>query len=336
MALEFIKADDEGGYFSNTIDTDVFVNSGVLLSSPTGPAMALSSADHDVTVQGAVVGDSYGIILGSDLSAVTNSSLSVAEGGLVAGNEAARLYGSSYQVTNNGDIMGELRGLALFGDGGASTIENFGLISAESNAIVIGDLIAQDVTLRNTGEIAGGDLAYSGGAGIDRVVNRGVMDGNIVLGEGNDVYNGSLGVLAGSVSGGEGNDRIIGGANNTLVNGGAGTDNLTGGGGDDRFYFSDTLGASNVDPIHDFWAPDDRIRLDDAVFSQIVGTGKLSDAQFAANTSGVATQADDRIIYETDTGKLFYDSNGSEGGGRTLFVVLSDAPAITAADFLVV
>ncbi len=40
----------------------------------------------------------------------------------------------------------------------------------------------------------------------------------------------------------------------------------------------------------------------------------LSLAQFAANASGTAQDSSDRIIYETDTGKLFYDSNGSTAG----------------------
>lgn len=44
----------------------------------------------------------------------------------------------------------------------------------------------------------------------------------------------------------------------------------------------------------------------------------------------------DRIIYETDTGKLLYDSNGSAAGGPIQFATLAPNLGITNADFFVV
>ena len=57
--------------------------------------------------------------------------------------------------------------------------------------------------------------------------------------------------------------------------------------------------------------------------------------QFKANESGTATEADDRIVYETDTGRLIYDANGSAAGEAVQFASLQGAPAVTAADFVV-
>ncbi len=72
--------------------------------------------------------------------------------------------------------------------------------------------------------------------------------------------------------------------------------------------------TANVDTIADFNLSDDTIHgFARTVFSAIVGTGTLSLAQFAANASGTYAQdADDRIIYETDTpASCSTTSNGS-------------------------
>ncbi|WP_442580794.1 beta strand repeat-containing protein [Mesorhizobium sp. ASY16-5R] len=130
---------------------------------------------------------------------------------------------------------------------------------------------------------------------------------------------------------------IVGGAGSDLLFGRLGNDTLTGNTGKDQFVFDTALGATNVDTITDFVFTDDTIRLDDAIFNAIVGgPGTLSAAQFTANAAGVAGDADDRIIYETDTGNIFYDTNGSAAGGSTLFAIVGAGLGITNADFLII
>jgi Ca2+-binding RTX toxin-like protein len=111
---------------------------------------------------------------------------------------------------------------------------------------------------------------------------------------------------------------------------------MTGGGGSDTFAFTTSLVAGIIDTITDFSVAADTIRLSHTIFSTIVGTGTLNAAQFAANASGTAQDASDRIIYETDTGKLFFDSNGSAAGGATQFAKLSVGLALAANDFSMV
>ncbi|MEY9787720.1 Ca2+-binding RTX toxin-like protein [Sinorhizobium fredii] len=94
--------------------------------------------------------------------------------------------------------------------------------------------------------------------------------------------------------------------------------------------------SSNADKIEDFSAADDTIRLENAIFTAISGTGTLTAAQFVKNTTGSAADASDRIIYETDTGKLYYDSNGNAAGGSVHFATISTNLSITNADFFVV
>lgn len=65
------------------------------------------------------------------------------------------------------------------------------------------------------------------------------------------------------------------------------------------------------------------IVLENTAFDRIAGTGILSQAQFRANTSGFAQDANDRIIYETATGRLFHGVNvtapsASKGPGHRL------------------
>ncbi|WP_428659292.1 hypothetical protein [Reyranella sp.] len=128
-------------------------------------------------------------------------------------------------------------------------------------------------------------------------------------------------------------NALVGNAGRNFLNGGTGSDVLTGGLGADVFVFRSVLGASNIDTITDYNVAADTIQLDNAVFTAIAGTGTLSLAQFAANASGTAQDASDRIIYETDTGKLFYDSNGNAAGGAIQFAKLTAGLALTNADF---
>jgi serralysin len=94
-------------------------------------------------------------------------------------------------------------------------------------------------------------------------------------------------------------------------------------------------GTNNVDRIVDFSVADDRISLDDAIFGALSPGALVADA-FAANTSGAAQDAGDRVVYETDTGRLYYDSNGNRAAGSVLFATPNASLALTAADFRVV
>ncbi|WP_421590992.1 beta strand repeat-containing protein [Shinella sp. M27] len=139
-----------------------------------------------------------------------------------------------------------------------------------------------------------------------------------------------------TLTGNNGVNLIIGGNGNDTLNGRAGSDTLTGGNGNDTFLFNTTLGATNIDKITDFNFVNDTIRLENSIFNAIVGVGVLSAAQFTANASGTATDSNDRIIYETDTGKLFYDSNGKAAGGSVQFATLSPGLGISHNDFFII
>lgn len=152
-----------------------------------------------------------------------------------------------------------------------------------------------------------------------------------------------------TLTGGSGADTLYGDAGNDLLRGGTGNDILYGGAGKDVFRFDSLLGTSttpNIDQIKDFVVADDTIQLENSVFnnpalSAIAANTALSSTTtlagyFRANSTGLAQDANDYIIYETDTGKLFYDSNGSAAGGSVQIALLGTNLALTAADFVII
>lgn len=66
--------------------------------------------------------------------------------------------------------------------------------------------------------------------------------------------------------------------------------------------------------------------------------GTLSAASYKdLSDPGARVDANDRVLYNDDTGALFYDANGSAAGGRVHFATLDNEPArLTNADFVVV
>jgi Ca2+-binding RTX toxin-like protein len=123
-------------------------------------------------------------------------------------------------------------------------------------------------------------------------------------------------------------------ANNTL-NGGDGRDELTGFGGQDGFLFNTPLNAAtNVDVITDFNVADDVILLDQAIFSSSLGLGNISSGELVIGPA--AQDANDRIIYDSNTGALFYDNDGVGGNAQVQFAELPRGLALTNLDFLVV
>jgi Ca2+-binding RTX toxin-like protein len=129
-------------------------------------------------------------------------------------------------------------------------------------------------------------------------------------------------------------NNIQGNAGKNLLNGGAGNDVLTGLGGNDLFLFNTALNAAtNVDVITDFNVAADTVRLDDAIFTALA-PGVLPAGAFRIGAA--AGDAGDRIIYNSATGALFYDADGTGATAAIRFAKLDPALALTNADFIVV
>jgi Ca2+-binding RTX toxin-like protein len=105
--------------------------------------------------------------------------------------------------------------------------------------------------------------------------------------------------------GGRDNDALKGGqADDTLI-GGKGKDSLTGGDGLDAFVLHD-LGSA--DRLRDFDPAEDLIVLDQRTFTGLAAR-RLDPVQF--RTEPDAVDADDCILHDVTTGKLYYDADGN-------------------------
>lgn len=163
------------------------------------------------------------------------------------------------------------------------------------------------------------------------------------IGTGNftGVGNGSANVILGGsgndkLSGGGGNDILLGDAGNDTLTGGTGVDLLVGGAGNDVFVFNAAIRASNADVIDGFSTGLDDLRFNNAIFTKIGKDGAMSANAFAAGNFTSGQDTSDRLIYNTSTGQLFYDADGSKAGGSVLVATLADAPTLLAADIQVI
>jgi Ca2+-binding RTX toxin-like protein len=142
--------------------------------------------------------------------------------------------------------------------------------------------------------------------------------------------------LANKLTGRGGADLLAGGDGNDVLVGGAGKDSLSGGGGNDRFdYLALSDGGDTIREFQNVTGNNDTLRFDGDVFGGLA-KGALAAKHFVANAAGVATTLDQHFVYETDTGILRYDANGSAAGGVTVIATLTGVPGLSAADFTII
>ena len=217
-------------------------------------------------------------------------------------------------------------------DGGAGADK---LLGAGGNDVYIVDNVADQV------------IEASSGGGLDRVessvsftlgdhVEELVLTGaGAIDGTGNAGANSLTGnAAANRLDGGRGNDVLAGGGGDDSLLGGLGLDTLTGGAGNDRFVFDKAILAANADNILDFTRGADTIVLENAQFKGLAA-GAMGASALAIGTS--AADADDRIVYDPATGRLWYDADGSGATAQILFATLASPPAtLAASDFVVI
>jgi Ca2+-binding RTX toxin-like protein len=167
-----------------------------------------------------------------------------------------------------------------------------------------------------------------------------MLSATAATGTGNALANTLVGnASANTLYGLAGNDVLEGADGNDTLIGGSGRDTLKGGAGADKFVFNTAPLALHNDTITDFISGDgDSIVLSKSVFAAL-SVGSLTAEQFHA-AAGATTSLDaaDRVIYDTTTGKLYYDADGLGGAAAVQFATVGDgsAPALAFTDFLVV
>lgn len=163
--------------------------------------------------------------------------------------------------------------------------------------------------------------------------------------------------------GGDGNDALLGRGGDDTLDGGAGDDRLrgddgadvlTGGEGEDHFIFMDPEDGADV--ITDFTRGEDKIKLyaesdwdaggwfgdewlphlekaGEGFWAMHDGVmGQVSNANIVNGT--FARDADDHLIFDGNTGKLYYDADGSGAEAAQHIATLEGVTALDADDFL--
>lgn len=154
-------------------------------------------------------------------------------------------------------------------------------------------------------------------------------------GRGADAMDLSGNRLNNTIIGNSGINKIKANAGRDVLKGGLGNDVMTGGNGKDKFAFDTVLNSrSNVDRITDFKAKDDSILLENAIFRKLTKTGVLKGKNFVIGSQ--AKDSNDFVGYNSETGELWYDANGSGAGGKMTFAKIGIDKEISRLDFFVV
>lgn len=267
-------------------------------------------AGNDILIGGTGPDLLYGDT-GTDIASYTTASKAV----IVDLNDSSK---------NSGDAKGDeiylIEGLigSSFNDTLTGNSKNNTIDGASGNDTIIGG--------------SGAD-ALTGGAGLDTASYEGAKKGvvanlsssveNTADAKG-DTYFGIENLTGSSLSdtlfGDVSSNKLSGGLGDDTLYGGLGNDLLVGGLGKDVFVFDSKINARDADAIEDFSVNDDTIALDHDIFAK---TGKVGDLTFGAFHVGVRSHDNtDRIIYDSKSGKLWYDDDGTGSHKAIQFATL--------------
>jgi len=224
--------------------------------------------------------------------------------------------GNDTYVVHRGD--GD--GIARFGTDEDQVIE----LSGQGSDTVESHVYAYTLPTNVENLVLLGDYALKGlGNGLNNVLSGNHNDNLLMGGDGNDI-----------LFGGGGDDILSGGAGNDLLRGETGIEVLTGGSGQDTFVFND-IGSSDL--VVDFTGGVDKIQLSLALFTGTGTIGNLMSAgAFKSGITPVALDADDYILYNNQSGGLYYDPDGNGINGMVHFATLAGAPALSHTDIWII
>lgn len=222
------------------------------------------------------------------------------------------------------------------GNGDNSIIAETGIIHSDDGNDAIKSGNGDDFIAAGTG-----DDVIKAGDGNNVVVGANGND-QITTGSGNDIIN-IDGIYVDDGEAAEGNDIIKTGAGDDFIVVSGGFDKVWGGGGQDVFFFNEiqteanvtttvedgkTVSTLNIHRVFDFDAGAsggsvDSLAFDSLIFESLAGginatnfvKGKGMSAA-SANETGV----DDYLIFDSGSGKLYYDADGNQSGSEAVLI----------------
>ena len=315
-----------GNALANTITGNAGAN---FIDGGAGDDTMIGGAGNDVYVV-----DSVGDFIIENALSGTDGVYSSISYTLAANLEGLALTGSA-SINGTGNNLNN----TIYGndgrnvlDGGAGADALIG--GAGDDTYVVdnaGDYVLEDIGAGTDSVMA--SISYMLTANVENLTLTGAT---AINGFGNSLNNSMIGNTGNNyLDGAAGNDSLVGGAGNDTLSGGAGNDTLDGGAGADFFRFSVAPGAGNIDRIVNYSVADDTIYLDLTVFTAFGKLGGIAAGAF--NTGSVATEADDRIIFNKTTGDLFYDADGNGRGAAVQFATIAGITGtLSSQDFILI
>lgn len=369
--LDGAQGEDQlrGGLGSDTYIVDN-IGDTVLENSNSGHDIVRSSVSiilAENVEDGALLGNADLNVTGNDLDNVLWGNSGANE--LYGGNGIDTLYGGRGDDTYIVNALGDFR--IEYPDEGIDQIQtsvswtlgdNFEGLTLRGTAAISGTGNALNNTLTGNGA----DNVLDGGSGADRLEGRAgddtyIVDNsndkvieydgggtdtirasvtrllstnseNLVL-TGSGTINGTGNDVANTLTGNYASNALNGAGEADIIDGGLGADTLTGGSGSDTFTFSTPISKLNIDQVTDF-TDIDFLALSSQIFSGL-SSGSLSSAAFK-DVKASPIDANDRIIYNSTTGILAFDDDGSGSHAAIQFATLLTHPTLSAADFIVI
>jgi serralysin len=236
-------------------------------------------------------------------------------------NNVAIAFGTTIERAIGGVGNDTLTGgsSSSFLDGGAGNdLYIIKLAGDHTSSNLIQDFAGTKDEIRFTSTIASTLTLNSADTGIE-LVTIGTGTAATAVSTGTTALNIDASALKSAVTivGNSGANNLIGGSGNDTIVGGAGRDTLTGGGGADYFVFNTTLSTTaNLDLITDFQTGTDHLQLSKSIFQAFKSISTLiTDYLYidTITTTATAHGVSNYLIYMTQTGGLYYDSDGSNG-----------------------
>ncbi|WP_421726000.1 hypothetical protein [Bauldia sp.] len=294
---------------------------------------------------GDIKGETFGVLFTPD--DVTDTKGAAINDGEIFGGVGG-IYNTAmgdFEVDNQGEIYGFTYGIfsqgALPGSTSGPIIKNGGSIKSDIYGVWVG---APDPSLRSKivnqkdGVIKGGKIDEGGAAvfntGKMTLVNKGMIKGDVNSPTVDKATITNTGKIKGDVYLGQGDDTLdnTDGEVTKKIFGFDGNDKLTAGDAKDKFVFMGPInGTSNIDRVKNFESGKDKFFLAEGAFGDLTA-GPLAKSAFRKGTE--AEDADDRIIYDQDSGKLYLD-DGVGGSAPIQFAKVDPGQKLKYSDFTV-
>lgn len=269
----------------------ISVPSTVDIASFQRTAIVGKHSDITVNVAGQLYGYVLAISLGDDATLDSGATVRISRSASVSSaGSGIEIEVSNSTFSNYGTIIAT-RGVWMQGAGDSvSSFTNGGIICASFSGLSLGG--AGTNTISNTGTIEGSAYSiFSRGGSIDIVTNQGTLMGDVLLGAGEDVFDGGTGTVDGIIYGGGGADRFIPGSSIESFVGGSQID------------FLDFRSTARI-----------RVALDGS--SEASGTASGDSYLGIEGVMGSLTGAD--VIVGNDAGNRLYSYGGADSlsGGK--------------------